>query len=70
MGSGGVVRDGNIEVQGEHVARTEAFLLKKGCVKGVSGANKVAAQPEAKDAKPRKSIARLDQKAQQLKQKQ
>jgi translation initiation factor 1 (eIF-1/SUI1) len=52
VGSGGVVRDGNVEVQGEHVARTEAFLMKKGCIKGVSGANKAAAQPVSKEAKP------------------
>ena len=71
VGSGGVVRDGNVEVQGEHVARTEAFLLKKGCIKGVSGANKAAAQPAAaKEAKPQKSIARLDAKAAALKQRQ
>ena len=45
--------------------------MKKGCIKGVSGANKAAAQPGSKEAKPPpKSIARLDQKAQQLKQKQ
>jgi len=70
VGSGGVVRDNNVEVQGEHVARTEAFLLKKGCIKGVSGANKAAALPAAKEAKPQKSIARLDAKAAALKQKQ
>jgi len=70
VGSGGVVRDGNVEVQGEHVARTEAFLMKKGCIKGVSGANKAAAQPVSKEAKPQKSIARLDQKAQQLRRQQ
>ena len=71
VGSGGVVRDGNVEVQGEHVARTEAFLLKKGCIKGVSGANKAAAQPAAaKETKPQKSIARLDAKAVALKQRQ
>mmetsp|Transcript_23912 Transcript_23912/g.39551 ORF Transcript_23912/g.39551 Transcript_23912/m.39551 type:complete len:214 (-) Transcript_23912:239-880(-) len=70
VGSGGVVRDGDAEVQGEHTERVEAFLLKKGCIKGVSHVNKAAAAPKPKESKSTKSIARLDQKAAALKQKQ
>ena len=49
IGAGGVVREGDIEVQGEHVVRIEAFLVKKGCVKGVS-----AAKMDAVTLKPSK----------------
>lgn len=69
VGAGGLVRDGDVEVQGEHMSRVEAFLTKKGCVKGVSRANQAAAAPKPKPQKPaEKSIAKLDEKASLLKQ--
>lgn len=70
VGAGGVLRENDVEVQGEHVPRIETMLAKKGCLKGVSSQNIQAAQPQKKQDKPSsKSIAKLDQKAQALKQK-
>ena len=69
MGAGGVLRDDDVEVQGEHVARIEAMLVKKGCLKGVSVANKATAAPKKVEKAPAKTIARLDAKAQALKNK-
>lgn len=58
-------------MQGEHVPRVEAFLVKKGCVKGVSRINQAAAAPApTASTKQEKSIARLDKKAAEQKQKQ
>mmetsp|Transcript_19440 Transcript_19440/g.44085 ORF Transcript_19440/g.44085 Transcript_19440/m.44085 type:complete len:330 (+) Transcript_19440:376-1365(+) len=62
VGAGGVVRNGNVEVQGDHARQVGALLLKLGCVKGVSHANVAAATPAAKPAKAARSIARLDKK--------
>ena len=61
---------GDIEVQGDHVARVEAFLVKKGCIKGVSRVNQAAALPTSNSRQAEKSVARLDRKAAELKQKQ
>jgi translation initiation factor 1 (eIF-1/SUI1) len=63
VGAGGVVRDGDVEVQGDHASVVEALLLKLRCIKGVSHSNISAALPSTKAAKPEKSIARLDKKA-------
>lgn len=38
VGCGGVVNPGEVVLQGECVAKVEAFLLKAGCLKGVSHA--------------------------------
>ncbi|KAJ1485640.1 hypothetical protein T484DRAFT_1945080 [Baffinella frigidus] len=65
VGAGGVVRDGDVEVQGDHASVVEALLLKLRCVKGVSHSSIAAALPAAKSAKPEKGIARLDKKAAQ-----
>ena len=67
VGGGGVVRDGDVEVQGDHAAKVEGLLLKLGCIKGVSHTNIAGALlPGAKPAaKAAKSIARLDKKASQ-----
>eukprot|EP00961_Rhodomonas_salina_P008240 111903-Rhodomonas_salina.1 len=65
VGAGGLVREGDVEVQGDHSSRIEAMLLKLGCIKGVSHTNVAAALPAAKPAKAEKSIARLDKKAAQ-----
>ena len=65
-----LLAQGDIEVQGEHIGRVEAFLVKKGCVKGVSRANQTAAAPITTSSKPEKSVSRLDRKAAELKQKQ
>jgi hypothetical protein len=70
VGAGGVVRDGDVEVQGEHIARIEAMLVKKGCLKGVQAAVKAAAAPKVAEKAPGRSIARLDAKAIELKSKQ
>lgn len=64
VGAGGVVRDGNVEVQGDHSKTIEAMLLKLDCIKGVSRANIAAALPVAKSKQSTgKTIARLDKKA-------
>ena len=67
VGGGGVVRDGDVEVQGDHAAKVEGLLLKLGCIKGVSHTNIAGALlPGTKPAaKATKSIARLDKKASQ-----
>eukprot|EP01116_Phalansterium_solitarium_P024437 TRINITY_DN8961_c0_g1_i2.p2 TRINITY_DN8961_c0_g1~~TRINITY_DN8961_c0_g1_i2.p2 ORF type:complete len:186 (-),score=36.39 TRINITY_DN8961_c0_g1_i2:139-696(-) len=71
IGAGGVLRDNDVEIQGEHEERVAAFLVKSGCVKGVTNANKAAAAPPPKKPAPApKSIAALDRKAQALKQQQ
>jgi len=68
LGAGGVIQGNDVEVQGEHMPRVEALLVKKGCLKGVSAQNKVAALPQPKDKPAQKSIAKLDKKAQEVKQ--
>eukprot|EP00667_Euglena_gracilis_P024058 EG_transcript_27476 len=49
LGAGGVVHDNGseLEVQGEHEERIEAFLRKKGCLRGVKGT--AVSQPKPKD---------------------
>lgn len=65
VGAGGIVRDGDVEVQGDHSTKVEAMLIKLGCIKGVSRANIAAALPPTTKTKSGggKSIARLDKKA-------
>lgn len=65
LGTGGVARGADVEVQGDHLARVTAWLTRVGCIAGVSAANKSAALPPAKASKPKqaKSIKALDAKA-------
>jgi len=67
VGGGGVVRDGNVEVQGDHSLKVQALLLKFDCVKGVSHMKIAEALPPKPAAKVVKSIARLDDKANKVK---
>jgi translation initiation factor 1 (eIF-1/SUI1) len=48
VGCGGVASTNQVEVQGEHVQKVEAFLVSSGCLTGVSGKVAEAAQPKAK----------------------
>jgi len=53
------------------MARIEAMLVKKGCLKGVQASVKAAAAPKMPEKAPAgRSIARLDAKAIELKSKQ
>lgn len=72
VGTGGVLRGDDVEIQGDHMKRVETLLVKKGCIKGISHVNITNAEPKIrpKSAKAEKTIARLDKKAEMLKQKQ
>eukprot|EP00668_Euglena_longa_P036439 GGOE01046837.1.p1 GENE.GGOE01046837.1~~GGOE01046837.1.p1 ORF type:complete len:221 (+),score=58.91 GGOE01046837.1:61-723(+) len=49
LGAGGVVHDNGteLEVQGEHEKRIEAFLRSKGCLRGVKGTSVQEPKPKA-----------------------
>jgi translation initiation factor 1 (eIF-1/SUI1) len=57
VGCGGVAGVNQVEVQGEHVTKVEAFLVASGCLKGVSGKVAEAAAPKAKQTKSKQPAA-------------